>query len=470
MVNGDAIPLPPGEAATSCVASALFGALVDASAARAAGGHLDCTPLVLGIPPDCGLDAWLLTHGRLDDASTRRLPLTHRQARLLLLAAERAAGAKRFALAARLMRVLGLRAPPPPGELALSLSERTSCLTRAVMWAEVAPSQQLSPDEAAEIGAQRIVLAFQERLAAAAAGADGVPEVENAQVQAQAQAQAGDGGPVMAAGQLRPLTVQLLREPLPLSTLFNDVALDPRLQCLDVAIEMFAFSGVADTPDRSVAKPLWDGLLAKAVASAAGAAAQLAAACEAVVATGGAAYPSESAVPLAHVALRLEQIAHAKWPPSTAPQTPPVPLPEPDGAQPFGSGGMGPVATALLAACRGSAEPALGAVQQALTQSGSDVADPALRFALLRTLLHLAQATAQPLRRGMGASFLGPPGMGDGMPYGRTGGMVRTGSALRARLAEVCDVSAAEARRLQVQGTAALAAQFEALQRELLAL
>ena len=38
MVNGDAIPLPPGEAATSCVASALFGALVDASAARAAGG------------------------------------------------------------------------------------------------------------------------------------------------------------------------------------------------------------------------------------------------------------------------------------------------------------------------------------------------------------------------------------------------------------------------------------------------
>ena len=456
--DGDAsVALPPGEAATSCVASALFSALVDASDARTAAGHTDCTALIMGLPSGCSIDAWLVQHGRMDDA-IRRAPLTRRQARLLVLAAERAAASKRFGHAARVMRALGLRAPPPPGEPPLSLTERKGVLIRAVMWAEVAPAHQLPPDEAADIAATRAVLAFQERLAAAAASADGMPDLGEAQVQAQVQA-TGMGGGGRAYPQLAPLTLQLLREPLPLSTLFNDVALDPRLQCLDVAIEMFAFSGVGDSPDQGVAKPLWDGLLTKALASAAGAAAQLAAACDAVAQTGAAAYPSEAALPLAHLALRLEQIAQGKWPPPSGPPTPP------SGASAHGSDAITPVAAALLAACRGAAEPALGCVQDVLTTSGGEVADPHIRLALLHTLLDLTTVAAEPLRGGWAMS-VGAPSYG--VPYGRSG--VRSGAALRARLAEVCDVSAAEVRRLQVPGTPAIAARFEALQRELVSL
>ena len=450
------VALPPAEAATSCVASALFTALVDASDARTAAGHTDCTAQLMALPPGCSIDAWLVQHGRMDDA-IRRAPLTRRQARLLVLAAERAAASKRFGHAARVMRALGLRAPPPPGEPPLSLTERKAVLIRAVMWAEVAPGHQLPPDEAADIAATRAVLAFQERLAAAAAAADGIPDLSEAQEQAQVQA-TGMGGGGRAFPALTPLTQQLLREPLPLSTLFNDVALDPRLQCLDVAIEMFAFSGVGDSPDQGVAKPLWDGLLTKALASAAGASAQLAAACDAVAQTGAAAYPSEAALPLAHLALRLEQIAQGKWPPPSGPTTPP-------GAATHGNDGITPVAAALLAACRGAAEPALGCVQDVLFTSGGDVADPHIRLALLHTLLDLTTVAAEPLRGGWAMNVSSPA---YGAPYGRSS--VRSGAALRARLAEVCDVSAAEVRRLQVPGTGAIAARFEALQRELVSL
>jgi len=393
-------------AAARRLAPLLFASLVAAADALPAGSAAeecllgppqDAPPGTAVVPPSAGLDAWLVSEGRLEAAAARG-PLTGAQARLLALAAERAARQRRYAGAARLLRALALRADCGGEAAEPGLEERAALLTRAELWAQAAVAggaDCLQPDEAGHISSERAVLGFQARLAAAAGGGE--------------------------RGRL------LQRAPLSLDALFNDVAVP--LGRHAEALEMLAFSRAPEAAAAAPARALWDGLLA-AAAEAAGeaAASRLAAAAAAAAATGGAVAESPAALPLPHVALRLEQVAAGLWPPAAA----------------GGGCDNAPVAAALLAAGRGGAEAGARAVAGLLEASagGGELGHPALRAGLLRTQLRLGRAWAAEAGAALAAPPPPPPGLG--WAGGALG--ARAGDEARGRLGEAMEQAALCAR------------------------
>jgi len=348
------------------------------------------------LPAGCGVDAWLVREGRLDVAASLGA-LTQQQARLLGLAAERAARLSLFGGAARLLRCLALRSG---GAQPLRMADRRALITRAELWAQAAVGggegsgalgERFSPDDADNIRSEHQVLCFQDRLASAAEGAERA------------------GGPPLAV-QAEVLSALRCAEPRSLDVLFNDAALPLGAHGLAVGdhalavtayaltVEMFAFSGIPDGNGGANVRTLWDRLLEAGAAGAgadAGADARLASACEAAASTGAAVYPSPVALPLAHVALRLEQLAAGLWPPAGPGQ--------PEAAS---AGGNALVSAALLRACRGNAEAAAAAVRTLLdgAAAGGERGHPELRAHILRSALHVcrAWAAAPGLRAGFG--------------------------------------------------------------------
>jgi nuclear pore complex protein Nup155 len=459
------------------LAERVFGALADASSARAAAGLPSLDDALLTLPAPRLLDAWLAREGCLDAALARRVPLTGRQARLLaLLARARAAAPPPGGSpggAARVCAALALRAPPPPGEPPLPLAERYLHLSTALTHARsqlgysayAAPDpQRVAPDEVNEWENRLRVLSFQARLvdaAAARAARGGAPPPH------AAAAAAMDAGAAAARAEA------LERLPLDLSTLYNDYAtVDGEW---GVAIEMFAFSGHAD-PGGARATALWDDLLASAAlgAGAGGAGGAgvdpaqwdsyraLNAAAAAAAATGAAVANAPAALPLERVALRLELMAAGAWPASGAAPT--------DNA---------PVAPALLQACRDDAELVAQAYEALLAHGHTaELRAPPMRLRLLRSLASSLGAWAAPLLLRRGAPALGaapsPHAAGvAGVAFGAPGAAAaRAAAETRAQLVELCDRHAAEADRLQVAraDAEALAHKFHALRHELMRL
>jgi nuclear pore complex protein Nup155 len=275
----------------------------------------------------------------------------------------------------------------------------------------------------------------------------------------------------------------LERELRPLSDMFNDFARPAEMW--EICLEMLHFSRYRDTEgDGAVARALWDELLSSSATNGVREGSKrvaLRSACAATKALGPKLFPSDTAFPVAHVALKLELLAAGLW--------------RLEGGEGGGGGnnaaftsndaetGEDDVAECVLASTRESFESVHAAYDRLLAtpahrghhdrtvQRESHLQTPALRLRLLRSALRVLrrwEASLVALSTQNANAFAETAGGGFGS-YG--GGKERT----RAALADVCSGYAGEARRLlqvptSAQGTAeALAADFEALGRRLAA-
>lgn len=257
--------------------------------------ELRCEAELLSLPAE-GLEAWLAREGGLA-AARRGEPLSSDQAALLALLAKLAAARGRFSDAARCLCLVAERSAPPEGP-PVTLEERYQLLSAALLHAKAQPpdsayADRLTAAEVEVLEGKLAVLSFQLRLAK----------------ELREKASRGGGGGGADAASLREEAESLERGVRSLSELYNDFASKHRLWGL--CVEMMAFSGYSDDP--AVPRLVWDNALRSAAEGLASGSAALAAAAECAASVGQAVFPNEGAFPIAHVALRLEQMAAGHW-------------------------------------------------------------------------------------------------------------------------------------------------------------
>ena len=249
---------------------------------------------------------------------------------------------------------------------------------------------------------------------------------------------------------------ELERELKQLSDLYNDFAKPCELW--DICLEMVHFSQYHD-PDGEIACDLWDKLLLQAAERAPSATTCLREACIAVRALGVKLFPSDVAFPVVHVALRLELMAAGIW------GVPDAAI-EAHGDEEFDTGEVG---DALVAACKGLAEPVQRAYDRLLATPAQRMHDkrlskvdalqtPRMRLRLLRSVFFVLQLWDQSL-------------VPKSTAYGST---YATGGHVRAAIGDLCVSYASECRRMQYSNeraratTEELAAAFDTFGRRLL--